>query len=164
MKPLRAIGIVLCLVLPVVLVCVLDPASTRSVRNLLSDIFGTVFWIDFPIGMCLLHCYRPQYFKNRRTGRYSLLPWVIFFFVCWGIVALSMLLETKFGTYPENGFAVVCAYRFGWLYIWFTMIPIGGVYLGFRLVRKYCRLRSEKRRQGSPKHSDHTATHNCKKA
>ena len=81
MKWIRTIGVALLLVLPVVLVCVLDPASTRSVRNLLGDIFGTVFWIDFPIGMCLLHEYRPQYFKNRRTGRYSLLPWVVFFFV-----------------------------------------------------------------------------------
>ena len=32
--------------------------------------------------------------------------------------------------------SVVCAYLFGWAYIWFTMIPIGMIYLLIRLIQK----------------------------
>ena len=126
----------LLLILPIVLVLVFDPAGARSFRNFFSDIAGTIFFIDFPIGMCLLHYYYPQLFRHRKSGYYSIVPWVIFFLVCWGIVALGMFLETQFGRYPENGFSVVCAYLFGWMYIWFTMIPIGLIYLLIRLIQK----------------------------
>ena len=124
------------LILPPVLVVFFDRNGTLSLRNFLSDIFGTVFLIDLPVGMCLLHYYRPQFFRSRKSGDYSIVPWAIFFFVCWGIVALDMFLETRFGRHPENGFAVFCAYVFGWMYIWFTMIPVGLLYLLLRFILK----------------------------
>ena len=141
-KPkINYLSTVLLLILPIVLVLVFDPASTRSFRNFLGDIAGTIFFIDFPIGMCLLHYYYPQLFRHRRNGYYSIVPWGIFSLVCWGIVALWMFIETQFGRYPENGFSVVCAYLFGWMYIWFTMIPIGLIYLLIRLISKLCQKR-----------------------
>ena len=136
MKKFQFLLIFILLTLPVIAVLLLDPASTLSCRNVLSSIAGTVFFIDFPIGMCLLHCYYPQLFRHRKSGHYSIVPWGIFFLVCWGIVALDMFLETQFGRYPENGFSVACAYLFGWAYIWFTMIPIGLIYLLIRLILK----------------------------
>jgi hypothetical protein len=51
-------------------------------------------------------------------------------------MALEMFLETQFGRYPDNGFSVICAYLFGWMYIWFTMTPIALVYLLFRGILK----------------------------
>ena len=136
MKKFQFLLIFLLLTLPIVAVLLLDPASMLSCRNILSDIAGTVFWIDLPICMCLLHCCYPQLFRHRKSGHYSIVPWGIFFLVCWGIVALDMFLETQFGRYPENGFSVACAYLFGWAYIWFTMIPIGLIYLLIRLILK----------------------------
>ena len=136
MKKFQFLLIFLLLTLPIVAVLLLDPASMLSCRNILSDIAGTVFLIDLPIGMCLLHCCYPQLFRHRKSGHYSIVPWGIFFLVCWGIVALDMFLETQFGRYPENGFSVACAYLFGWAYIWFTMIPIGLIYLLIRLILK----------------------------
>ena len=127
---------VLLLILPIVLVLVFDPASTLSFRNFLENIAGSIFFLDFPIGMCLLHYYYPQLFRHRRSGYYSIVPWGIFFLACWGIVALWMFIETQFGRYPDNGFSVVCAYLFGWAYIWVTMIPIGMIYLLIRLIQK----------------------------
>ena len=135
-KKINFFRIALLLTVPIVLVLVFDPASTLSLRNFLEDIAGTIFFIDFPIGMCLLHYYFPQFFRHRKSGYYSIVPWGIFFLVCWGIVALGMFLETQFGRYPENGFSVFCAYFFGWAYIWFTMIPIGLFYLLFRCIQK----------------------------
>ena len=140
----RLIPITLLLTVPIVLVLIFDPASTLSLRNFLGDIFGTIFFIDFPIGMCLLHYYFPQLFRHRKSGHYSLVPWGIFFLVCWGIVALRMFLETQFGRYPENGFSVVSAYFCGWMYIWFTMIPIGLIYLLFRGIQKLWQKRRKK--------------------
>ncbi len=140
----RSVSIALLLTVPIVLVLVFDSASTLSLRNFLEDIAGTIFFIDFPIGMCLLHYYFPQFFRHRKSGYYSIVPWGIFFLVCWGIVALGMFLETQFGRYPENGFSVVCAYLFGWAYIWFTMIPIGLIYLLFRCIQKLWNKRGER--------------------
>ena len=140
----RSVSIALLLTVPIVLVLVFDPASTLSLRNFLGNISGTIFFIDFPIGMCLLHYYYPQFFRHRKSGHYSLVPWGIFFLLCWGLVALGMFLETQFGRYPENGFSVVCAYLFGWAYIWFTMIPIGLIYLLFRGIQKLWQKRREK--------------------
>ena len=67
----RLIPITLLLTVPIVLVLVFDPASTLSLQNFFDDIFGTIFFIDFPIGMCLLHYYFPQFFLHRKSGRYS---------------------------------------------------------------------------------------------
>ena len=136
MKKFQFLLIFILLTLPIVAVLLLDPACMLSCRNILSDIAGTLFWIDLPIGMCLQHCYYPQLFRHRKSGHYSIVPWGIFFLVCWGIVALDMFLETQLGRYPENGFSVACAYLFGWAYIWFTMIPIGLIYLLIRLILK----------------------------
>jgi hypothetical protein len=127
---------VLLLILPIVLVLVFDSASTLSFRNFLENIARSIFFLDFPIGMCLLHYYYPQLFQHRKSGHYSIVPWGIFFLVCWGIVALWMFIEIQFGRYPDNGFSVFCAYFFGWVYIWVTMIPIGMIYLLIRLIQK----------------------------
>ena len=79
-----------------------------------------------PAGYCTLHLR----LVDLVCGYYSIVSWGIF---SWrGIVALAMFLETQFRRYPANGFSVVCAYLFGWAYIWFTMIPIGLIYLLFR--------------------------------
>ena len=129
------------LILPVILVLRFDPASTLSRWNIVESIAGTLIFIDFPIGMCLLHYNFPQLvYKN---GRISLIPWVIFFFVSWGIVALGMYLSIQLGRGPDNGFAAVCAYLFGWLCIWIFMIPIGLIYLLFRQIQKLWKKRSE---------------------
>lgn len=122
--------------MPGVLFILFDPASFLSFRSLLETIFWTLFFIDLPVGMCLLHYHFPGLFHHRKKGYYSLLPWVIFFLLSWGLAALGMFLETKLGNYPENGFSVFCAYLFGWAYIWITMIPIGFLYLLFRGIRK----------------------------
>ena len=143
-KKINFFRVALLLTVPVVLVLVFDPASTLSLRNFLGNIAGTVFFIDFPIGMCLLHYHYPQFFHHRQKGHYSIVPWGIFFLVSWGIVALGMFLETQFGQYPENGFSVVCAYLFGWAYIWFTMIPIGLIYLLFCWIQKLWQKRRTK--------------------
>ena len=140
----RLIPINLLLTVPIVLVLIFDPASTLSLRNFLGNILGTIFFIDFPIGMCLLHYYFPQLFRHRKSGHYSIVPWGIFFLVCWGIVALEMFLETQFGRYPDNGFSVGFAYLFGWMYIWFTMIPIGLLYLLIRGIQKLWQQRRKK--------------------
>ena len=137
MKKIKILWLVLLLTLPVVVVFLLEPASTISIKNILSCFFGTVFFIDLPIGMCLLHYCCPQLFHQRKRGCYSIVPWVIFTLGCWGIVALDMFLEVQFGEYPENGFSVASAYLFGWLYIWITMLPIGLIYLLIRLFQKF---------------------------
>ena len=136
MRKIRFLWIVLLLLMPHILVIIFDPASCLSLYNFVSDICETIFFIDLPIGMCLLHYYFPQLFRHRKRGHYSIVPWGIFFLFCWGVVALGMFLDTQFGRYPENGFAVACAYLFGWVYIWFTMIPIGLIYLLIRLIQK----------------------------
>ena len=143
-KKINFLWITLSLTAPIVLVLVFYPPSTLSLRNFVENISGTVFFIDLPVGMCLLHYYFPQLFHHRKSGHYSIVPWGIFFLVCWGIVALTMFLETQFGNYPENGSSVACAYLFGWAYIWFTMIPIGLIYLMIRGIQKLWQKRRKK--------------------
>jgi hypothetical protein len=129
------------LILPLILILLFDPASTRSRWNIVTSIADTLFFIDLPIGMCLLHYNFPQlFYKNRRI---SLIPWVILFFGSWSYIALSMYLSIQLGHGPDNGFAAVCAYLFGWMYICFTMIPIGLIYLLFRLFQKLWKKRTE---------------------
>ena len=143
-KKINFFWVTLLLTVPIVLVLVLDPATTLSLRNFLENIAGSVFLFDFPIGMCLLHYYFPQLFHHRPKGHYSIVPWLIFSLISWGIVALGMFIAIQFGRYPENGFSVVCAYLFGWAYIWFTMIPIGLIYLLIRLIQKLWNKRGER--------------------
>ena len=145
MKKIRFLWILLLLLLPHILVITFDPVSCRSMYNFVCDVCGTIFFIDLPIGMCLLHYYFPQLFRHRKSGHYSIVPWSIFFLFCWGVVVLVTFLVTQFGRYPENGFAVVCAYLFGWAYIWFTMIPIGLIYLLIRGFIKLWHIMREKR-------------------
>ena len=140
---IKFVGLTLLFTVPIILVLVFDQASTLSLRNFLENISGTIFFIDLPIGMCLLHCYFPQLFRHHKSGHYSIVPWGIFFLGCWGIVALEMFLETQFGDYPDNGFSVACAYLFGWAYIWVTMIPIGAIYLLIRGIQKLWDKRSK---------------------
>ena len=120
------------LILPVVLILIFDPAAWLSKSNLVSDILGTIFFVDFPIGMCLWHWFKPEHFREWRwmiqAGLLSLFSW--------GVVAGSMWIDCRTGRYPENGFSVFCAYAFGWAYIWLTMIPIGAVYVIFRAILK----------------------------
>ena len=139
MIPRQILRIVLLLIFPIVIYFLLDPAATASAESIFRSFSWAVFFLDLPIGMCLLHYYFPQLFRGCKRGHYSIVPWGIFFLVCWGIVALEMFLETRFGRYPENGFSAGCAYFFGWAYIWFTMIPVGLIYLLFRLIQKLCR-------------------------
>ena len=139
MRKMNYFRSILLLILPIIVYFLIDAASTSSVRNILWSLCGTIFFIDFPIGMCLLHYYFPQVFRHRNSGHYSIVPWIIFTLVCWAIVVLAMFLETQFGNYPENGFSVFCAYFFGWAYIYFTMVPIGLIYLLFRLIQKLYR-------------------------
>lgn len=60
----KIICISILFILPIVLIIVFDPASMFSVRNFLSDVAGTIFFIDVPIAICLLHYYCPQLFKK----------------------------------------------------------------------------------------------------
>ena len=39
------------LILPVVLILIFDPAAWKSKYNLVSDILGTILFVDVPIGM-----------------------------------------------------------------------------------------------------------------
>ena len=128
--------IALLLILPITVVVLFNRTSTLSLRNFLENIAGTLFFVDLPIGMCMLHYYRPQLFRHHKKGHYSIVPWGIFFLACWGIVVSATTLYIKLGSGPMHGVAVICAYLFGWAYIWVTMIPIGLLYLLFRLIKK----------------------------
>ena len=120
------------LILPVVLILLFDQAAWKSRYDLISEILGTIFFVDLPIGMCLWHWFKPEHFREWRwmiqAGLLSLFSW--------GVVAGSMWIDCRTGRYPENGFSVFCAYALGWSYIWFFMIPIGAVYVVFRVVLK----------------------------
>lgn len=128
--------------LPVVLVCGLDPAAGRSLKNFFGDFFGAIFLFDLPLAVCVLHYYFPHLFRSRDRKHYSLLPWVILALISQVVIAGGMFWETRFGQYPENGFSVVCAYALGWLYIYFTMIPIGLLYVIFLAVKSFFRTTS----------------------
>lgn len=120
------------LILPVMSVLIFDPAAWLSKTNLISDILGTVFFIDIPVGMCLWHWFKPEHFKGKR----SLLIFGGLTFFSWGAVAAGMWLSCKTGHMPENGFSIFCACALGWAYIWMFMVPIGIVYVFFRAVLK----------------------------
>ena len=122
------IGTIL-LVLPHLLILSLDTAMWRTRWNLVTGILDTTVFLDLPIAMCLCHWHRPRWFVLGETPIPSPLPWLIFTLTGWACVAGGMYFSIKLGHGPDNGFAAVCAYLFGWAYIWLTMVPIGLVYL-----------------------------------
>ena len=123
------------LIVPVTLILLFDLNAWKSWYTLISEIIGFVVFVDGPIAMCLWHWYRPDHFCGLRwvipAGLLSLVGWIV--------VAASMWIDCHTGHYPENGFAVACAYVLGWSYIWFFMVPIGTVYLLFRGVLEFCK-------------------------
>ena len=119
------------LVLPVVLMVICDPAARRSSWNLCSEIVDTLLFLDLPIAVCMLHWFRPQWFRLK-NGWYSPLPWLLLTLIGWVGVAGEMYVSVLLGRGPSNGFAAFCAYFFGWAYIWITMIPIWLLYLLLR--------------------------------
>ena len=120
------------LILPVVLILIFDPAAWKSKYNLVSDILGTILFVDVPIGMCLWHWFKPEHFREWRW----MIPFGLMTLGCWAAVAGGMWISCRIGHGPRNGFAAVCAYAFGWAYVWLTMIPIGAVYVVFRAILK----------------------------
>jgi len=120
------------LILPVVLILIFDPAAWLSRYNLVSDILGTILFVDVPIGMCLWHWFKPEHFREWRW----MIPFGLMTLGSWAVMAGGMWLACKTGHGPDNGFAAVCAVLFGWAYIWLTMIPIGSIYVGFRAILK----------------------------
>ncbi len=133
MKAARIIVCSLLLILPVVLYLCLDPAVWRSTWNLAMGITGAVFFLDLPIAVCLCHWFRPEWFYLKNSSMFSPYPWLLLGLVSWVYSAVDMYLSIRFHRGPNNGFSVFCAYALGWMYIWFTMIPIGAVYLLIRL-------------------------------
>ena len=127
------------LLLPHLLILSLDTAVWRTRWNLVDGIFGTIVFLDLPIAMCLCHWHRPKWFVLGETPIPSPLPWLIFTLAGWALVAGGMYLAIKLGHGPDNGFAAVCAYLFGWAYIWIPMIPIGLVYLLILAARRLVR-------------------------
>ena len=106
---MRYMKIVVCiwsLVLPVGLYLLLGPGGVhpRSTGTLCYGVARVLVFFDLPIALCLLHWLRPQWFRLK-NGWYSPFPWLVLMLV------------------------LVC---FGWAYIWFTMIPIGLLYLLIR--------------------------------
>lgn len=118
------------LILPVVLILIFDHAAWKSKSNLISDILGTVFFVDVPIAMCLWHWFIPKHFRENRW----MIPFGLMTLFSWAVMAGGMWIGRRIGRVPENGFSIFCAYAFGWTYIWMTMIPIGAVYVGFRAI------------------------------
>ena len=124
------------LILPVVLFLIFDSAAWLSKYNLVSEIFGTILFVDVPIGMCLWHWFKPEHFRESRW----MIPFGLMTLVCWAAIAIEMWIACRIGHGPENGFAIFCAYAFGWFYVWMTMIPIGAVYVIFRAILKLIEL------------------------
>ena len=120
------------LVLPVVLMVICDPAARLSRWNLCSVIVGTLLFLDLPIAVCMLHWFHPRWFRLKKSGWYSPLPWLLLTLIGWVGVAGEMYVAVLLGHGPENGIALFCAYVFGWAYVWITMIPIGLLYLLLR--------------------------------
>lgn len=116
------------LIVPVTLILLFDLNAWKNWYTLISEIIGFVVFVDGPIAMCLWHWYRPDHFRGLRW----VIPAGILSLAGWVVVAASMWIDCHTGHYPENGFAVACAYVLGWSYIWFFMLPIGTVYLLFR--------------------------------
>lgn len=124
------------LILPVVLILIFDPAAWKSKYNLVSDILGTILFVDVPIGMCLWHWFKPEHFRENRW----MIPFGLMTLFSWAVIAVETWIDLRIGHGPENGFAIFCAYAFGWAYIWLTMIPIGAVYVIFRAILKLIEL------------------------
>ncbi len=109
-----------------------------TLANIIADFFGLLFFIAVPVLICLLHWRHPEFFisKKKPAAFFSLLK--IFFWVL-GLSLFSeiavcgaMLAALWLGHGPDNGFAVFCAFFLGWLYIWFTSLPVFVLYAVIR--------------------------------
>ncbi len=127
------------ILLPVILVLFFDPAARTAKWNLFSDIFGTILFIDVPVAMCMWHCIKPEHFHGVRL----FIPFGLMSILSWTAVAGMTWLSYKIGRFPANGFSGMCAFAFGWAYIWLTMIPIGTVYIIWRIALKLLRFRKK---------------------
>ena len=146
---MRCLKIVVCglsLALPVAVYLLLDPAVRLSSRALCSGVVGALVFLDLPVAICLFHWLRPQWFRLKKSNWPSPFPWLLLMLLCWIYVAGETYLDIRLGRGPENGFSVFCSYCFGWAYIWFTMIPIGLLYLLIRATaRKLVDIRMRKK-------------------
>lgn len=133
MRTAKIAGCVLLLLLPVILMLAFDPAAWQSKREFLYAAAGTLVFIDLPIAVCLLHWFRPRWFRFG-NGFPSPFPWLLLTLIGWGFVAGTTYLDVRLGRGPDNGFSTFCAYCLGWAYIWLTTIPIGMLYLLLRAV------------------------------
>ncbi len=112
--------------------------------SLIFDTACTIVFMLLPAGVCAAHWLRPTWFGSGNrfpTPVFKCLAWAAgLSLVSWIFVAGGMVIATATGNPPDNGFAVVCAYFLGWLYIWFFMIPIAILYgilrLSAGLIRK----------------------------
>jgi len=133
MRKLKIAVCVLSLVLPVVLYLLLGPKVVwYSVWNFCYGLANVLVLLDLPIAVCLLHWLRPQWFRLKKSNWISPFPWLVLMLACWIYVAGETYIDIQRGCGPENGFSTFCAYYLGWAYIWFTMIPIGLLYLLIR--------------------------------
>ena len=121
------------LLLPVALFPIFDPAAWGSRYNLVLGALDTFFFIDVPLGLCLCHWFRPHWFKGARIFGWGALV----FFGGWAFVAGGMFLAIQTGHGPDNGFSAFCAFFFGWLYLFVTLIPITLIYLLFRGIFRF---------------------------
>ena len=131
MRYVKIVWCALLLALPVIPVLVLAEAQRLSTWDICGEVSAMLVFFDLPIAVCLLHRLRPRWFRLK-NGWYSPFPWLVLMLVCWIYVASETYLSIQLGRGPENGFSAFCAYCFGWAYIWFTMIPIGLLYLLIR--------------------------------
>ena len=132
MRYLKIVWCALLLALPVIPVLILAEAQRLSTWDICGEVSAMLVFVDLPIAICLLHRLRPQWFRLKKSHRISPFPWLALMLLSWIYVAGEMYLSIRLGHGPENGFSAFCAYCFGWAYIWFTMIPIGLLYLLIR--------------------------------
>ena len=133
---MRYVKIVVCgssLVLPVVFYLLLGPNVVwYSAQNFCYGVANVLVFIDLPIAVCLLHWLRPQWFRLKKSNWISPFPWLVLMLLSWIYVAGETYIAIQRGWSPKNGFVTFYAYCFGLAYIWFTMIPIGLLYLLIR--------------------------------
>ena len=105
--------------------------------NLIFDTACTIVFLLLPAAVCLAHWLRPAWFgsgKRFPAPVLKCLAWALCLsLISWIFVAGGMAVAVATGNPPDNGFAAVCAYFLGWLYIWFFMIPIAILYGILRL-------------------------------
>lgn len=115
--------------------------------NLIFDTACTIVFLLLPAAVCAAHWLRPGWFGSGK--RFPLpvlqcLAWALCLsLISWIFVAGGMAVAVAMGTSPDNGFAAVCAYFLGWLYIWFFLIPIVILYGILRLLVRLIRQRKQ---------------------